>query len=669
MVFSLGRVIAPIALLAVTSAVGVSGSTTHIANVVISGTVRDVATKQPLGDAVVVIDRTTLSARTNAAGQYRLDLPDSIAKRGSLTINVRRTGYVVTSRVVQTRQQAITVDFSMTGVRGAIAAITQDSAVPANEVPLERMRARKEANQVATQSMDFSGRGVAGGVAAGKAMAPMPMESRRRYEANTSDPERPNTEGYDAISENPFIATATTPRSTFSIDVDRASYSNVRRFITSGQLPPRDAVRLEELINYFPYELPAPRGDDPVSITTEVAAAPWNTSHQLLRVGLRGRPIDVAKLPPNNLVFLIDVSGSMSDYNKLPLLKQAFQLLVDELRPQDRVALVVYAGQAGLVLPSTPGNQKEVILEAIERLSSGGSTAGGAGIRLAYDVAKQNHIRNGNNRVILATDGDFNVGVSSDAELVELIEQRREQGTFLTVLGFGTGNVKDSKMEKLADKGNGNYAYVDNITEARKVLVTEMGATLVAVAKDVKLQLEFNPSRVAGYRLLGYENRLLRDEDFKDDTKDAGELGAGHSVTALYELIPPGAADEKNIRRPDSLRYTQTPPKTAASSSSELLFVKLRYKQPTGAVSKELSHIVRDETTKNPSLDFRFASAVAEFGMVLRDSPNKGKSTIDDVIARAGRTLGEDEYGYRAEFVKLATSAKELLARRVAAER
>jgi Ca-activated chloride channel family protein len=669
MVFSLGRVIAPIALLAVTSAVGVSGSTTHIANVVISGTVRDVATKQPLGDAVVVIDRTTLSARTNAAGQYRLDLPDSIAKRGSLTINVRRTGYVVTSRVVQTRQQAITVDFSMTGVRGAIAAITQDSAVPANEVPLERMRARKEANQVATQSMDFSGRGVAGGVAAGKAMAPMPMERRRRYEANTSDPERPNTEGYDAISENPFIATATTPRSTFSIDVDRASYSNVRRFITSGQLPPRDAVRLEELINYFPYELPAPRGDDPVSITTEVAAAPWNTSHQLLRVGLRGRPIEVAKLPPNNLVFLIDVSGSMSDYNKLPLLKQAFQLLVDELRPQDRVALVVYAGQAGLVLPSTPGNQKEVILEAIERLSSGGSTAGGAGIRLAYDVAKQNHIRNGNNRVILATDGDFNVGVSSDAELVELIEQRREQGTFLTVLGFGTGNVKDSKMEKLADKGNGNYAYVDNITEARKVLVTEMGATLVAVAKDVKLQLEFNPSRVAGYRLLGYENRLLRDEDFKDDTKDAGELGAGHSVTALYELIPPGAADEKNIRRPDSLRYTQTPPKTAASSSSELLFVKLRYKQPTGAVSKELSHIVRDETTKNPSLDFRFASAVAEFGMVLRDSPNKGKSTIDDVIARAGRTLGEDEYGYRAEFVKLATSAKELLARRVAAER
>ena len=673
MVFSLGRVIAPIAFLAATSAVGVFGSTTRTtANVVITGTVSDVATKQPLADAVVSIRNTALSTKTDASGKYKLDLPDSVAKRGSVTLNVRRVGYVASSRVVQTRQAAIIVNVSLTGVRGEIPSIALDSAAPANETLLKRMRDKKEIDQAmvvatpAPQQMDFSGRGVAGGVAAGKAGVPM---EARRIASRTSDPERPNTEGYDAISENPFIATAASPRSTFSIDVDRASYSNVRRFITSGQLPPRDAVRLEELINYFPYELPAPRGDDPVSITTEVATAPWSSTHKLLRVGLRGRPIDVEKLPPNNLVFLIDVSGSMSDYNKLPLLKQAFQLLVNELRPQDRVALVVYAGQAGLVLPSTSGNEKEVILEAIERLSSGGSTAGGAGIRLAYDVAKQNFMRDGNNRVILATDGDFNVGVSSDAELVELIEQRREQGTFLTVLGFGTGNVKDSKMEKLADKGNGNYAYVDNITEARKVLVTEMGATLVTVAKDVKLQLEFNPARVAGYRLLGYENRLLRDEDFKDDTKDAGELGAGHSVTALYELIPPGAPDEKNIRRPDSLRYTQTPSRTDASSSSELLFVKLRYKQPTGAVSKELSHVVRDETTKTPSLDFTFASAVAEFGMVLRDSPNKGKSTIDDVIARAGRTLGEDEYGYRAEFVKLATSARELLARRVAAER
>ncbi|HUQ83439.1 MAG TPA: VWA domain-containing protein, partial [Gemmatimonadaceae bacterium] len=472
-----------------------------------------------------------------------------------------------------------------------------------------------------------------------------------------------NTEGYDAIAENPFLSTASTPRSTFSIDVDHASYSNVRRFLTNGQRPPRDAVRLEELINYFPYELPAPRGDDPVSITTEVGVAPWNPAHRLVRVGLRGRPIDVEKLPPNNLVFLIDVSGSMSSDDKLPLLKQAFSLLVNELRPQDRVALVVYAGNAGLVLPSTTGDQKEVILQALERLEAGGSTAGGAGIRLAYDVARQSFMPNGNNRVILATDGDLNVGASSDAELVQLIEERREHGTFLTVLGFGTGNVKDSKMEKLADKGNGNYAYVDNLTEARKVLVTEMGGTLFTVAKDVKLQIEFNPTRVAGYRLLGYENRLLRDEDFKDDTKDAGELGAGHSVTALYEVVPPNAPDAKTLRKSDPLRYFESGASTQRTESSELLYVKLRYKQPTGRTSKELTHVVRDEVTRNPSADFLFASAVAEFGMVLRDSPHKGMSSMEAVIARAERTRTEDEYGYRAEFVRLATQARAILER------
>jgi Ca-activated chloride channel family protein len=637
-----------------------TGATTRVVpvNVAITGTVRDSATKQALGGVIIAIQNTKLSATTNPQGTYRLDVPESIAKRGSVTLDVRRVGFRAVTRVVRTNATTIKADFALVAAREqAEVALQRQSEARLRKSYLAPLAAP------AVPDVEFSGRGVAGGRAAGTA---------GRYEVDRrerSDPGMRNTEGYDAINENPFIATSASPRSTFSIDVDHASYSNVRRFITSGQLPPRDAVRLEELINYFPYELPAPRGDDPVSITTEVAVAPWNSTHKLLRVGLRGRPIEVEKLPPNNLVFLIDVSGSMTDYNKLPLLKQAFRLLVNELRPQDRVALVVYAGQAGLVLSSTPGDQKEVILEAIERLSSGGSTAGGAGIRLAYDVAKENFMPRGNNRVILATDGDFNVGVSSDAELVELIEQRREQGTFLTVLGFGTGNVKDSKMEKLADKGNGNYAYVDNIAEARKVLVHEMGATLLTVAKDVKLQLEFNPARVAGYRLLGYENRLLRDEDFKDDTKDAGELGAGHSVTALYELIPPGVPDERDIRRPDSLRYTQTPARTVASSSSELLFVKLRYKQPTGLVSKELSHVVRDEVTKNPSLDFTFASAVAEFGMVLRDSPHKGKSTIDDVIARSQRTLGEDEYGYRAEFVRLATSARDLLAKRVAAER
>jgi Ca-activated chloride channel family protein len=334
---------------------------------------------------------------------------------------------------------------------------------------------------------------------------------------------------------------------------------------------------------------------------------------------------------------------------------------VTELRPQDRVALVVYAGNAGVVLPPTPGSQKDSILGAIERLEAGGSTAGGAGIRLAYDVAKEHFMPNGNNRVILATDGDFNVGVSSDAELVQLIEERREQGTFLTVLGFGTGNIKDAKMEKLADKGNGNYAYVDNIMEARKVLVTEMGGTLLTIAKDVKLQIEFNPSRVGAYRLLGYENRLLRDEDFKDDTKDAGELGSGHTVTALYELIPPGSPDLAKVPRPDSLRYTKTPSRTDAATSSELFFVKLRYKQPTGLESTEMTHVVPDEVTATPSVDLAFASAVAEFGMVLRDSPHKGKSSLDQVIARAERSKGSDQFGYRAEFVSMARIARDVL--------
>jgi Ca-activated chloride channel family protein len=351
----------------------------------------------------------------------------------------------------------------------------------------------------------------------------------------------------------------------------------------------------------------------------------------------------------------------MDEPDKLPLLKSAFRLLVNELRPQDRVALVVYAGNAGLVLPSTAGDRKEIILEAIDRLEAGGSTAGGAGLRLAYDVARGSFMPKGNNRVILATDGDFNVGVSSDAELVRLIEERREQGTFLTVLGFGTGNIKDSKMEKLADKGNGNYAYVDNLMEARKVLVTEMGATLLTIAKDVKLQIEFNPTRVAAYRLIGYENRLLRDEDFKDDRKDAGELGSGHTVTALYEVIPPAGSDLDQVRAPNDLRYSSAPARTDAANRDELLFVRLRYKPPTESKSREMTHIVADATVALPSTDFRFASAVAEFGMVLRDSPNKGKGSIDHAIKTAEGACGDDRFGYRAEFVSLARIARDVL--------
>ncbi len=385
-----------------------------------------------------------------------------------------------------------------------------------------------------------------------------------------------NTEEYGRFEENVFLTAADNPLSTFSIDVDRASYSNVRRFLRDGQRPPRDAVRIEEMVNYFTYDYPQPPAGQPFSITTEVARAPWNEGHRLLLIGLQGRRIKTADLPPNNLVFLIDVSGSMESPDKLPLIKRSLELLVGQLRPQDRVAIVVYAGNAGLVLPSTPGSDKGLISAAIEQLEAGGSTAGGEGINLAYQIAKENFLENGNNRVILATDGDFNVGVTSDGELERLIEQKRRDRIFLTVLGFGTGNIKDSKMELLADKGNGNYAYVDTLAEARKVLVEEMGATLFTIAKDVKVQIEFNPAHVAAYRLIGYENRLLRKEDFNNDAKDAGDIGAGHSVTALYEIVPPGA-EVVGQGSVDPLKYQKA---TAAAASPEMLTLKLRYKEP-----------------------------------------------------------------------------------------
>jgi Ca-activated chloride channel family protein len=650
------RIILPVALLALSAgSVATDRTATHGARLIISGRVTDSSTT-PLAQVQVALSEKRVGAITGADGRYRIVVPDYAGE--ALTVLARRIGFAPGTHTIRPSADTVTLDF-----------VLATSAISLNEVVVTGTAATIERRSLGSAVAHVSVAGSPPPTTTSDAKRQRVVEKEATaFGRRNADPGF-NTEGYDVIAENPFLRTASTPRSTFSIDVDHASYSNVRRFLNGGNRPPRDAVRLEELINYFPYELPAPRGEDPVSISTEVGVAPWNTTHRLVRIGLRGRPIEVDALPPNNLVFLIDVSGSMQAENKLPLLKAAFRLLVNELRPQDRVAMVVYAGSAGLVLPPTRGDQKETILQAIDRLEAGGSTAGGAGIRLAYDVAKANHMDQGNNRVILASDGDFNVGTSSDAELVQLIEQRREQGTFLTVLGFGTGNVKDSKMEKLADKGNGNYAYVDNIMEARKVLVTEMGATLVTVAKDVKLQIEFNPTRVAAYRLLGYENRLLHDEDFTDDTKDAGELGAGHSVTALYEVIPPGAPDADSVRRADPLRYTRNAATSGRAGSSELLYVKLRYKQPTGRRSKELTHIVRDEVVANPSADFTFASAVAEFGMVLRDSPHKAKSSMDSVIVRAERTRAEDEYGYRAEFVRLATRAREIVAREAVASR
>jgi Ca-activated chloride channel homolog len=465
-----------------------------------------------------------------------------------------------------------------------------------------------------------------------------------------------NTEDYDHITENGFRKVSDEPLSTFSIDVDAASYSNVRRFLNQGQLPPAGAVRIEEMINYFRYNYPAPKGKHPFSITTEMANCPWNTQHKLVMIGLQGKKIPVENLPASNLVFLIDVSGSMSGPQRLGLVQSSMKLLVDQLREEDRISIVVYAGAAGLVLPSTSGANKEDILEAIDALQAGGSTAGGEGIKLAYKVAKENFRKDGNNRVIICTDGDFNVGASSDDELERMIEKERESGVFLTVLGYGMGNYKDNKMQKLADKGNGNHAYIDGMSEAKKVLVSEFGGTLFTIAKDVKLQVEFNPTKVAGYRLIGYENRMLNKEDFNDDKKDAGELGSGHTVTALYEVIPAGVKSEF-LKDVDPLKYQKV--KTTPTTTNEILTVKFRYKKPDGNTSELIEHPVDDKfiAFANTSDNFRFATAVASFGMLLRNSEFKGATGYEQVLRIAKEARGADAEGYRNEFVKLVRKA------------
>jgi Ca-activated chloride channel family protein len=466
-----------------------------------------------------------------------------------------------------------------------------------------------------------------------------------------------NTEAYDRIDENPFRLATQDPLSTFSIDVDTASYANVRRFLNRGSLPPRDAVRIEELVNYFRYDYPQPPAGAPFSVTTELAPCPWNRDHRLALIGLQARPLDLDAVPARNLVFLLDVSGSMEPPDKLPLVRTAMRMLVDTLTARDRIAIVVYAGASGIVLPSTSGAHKDKIHEAIARLEAGGSTNGGAGITLAYQTAQQHFITGGINRVILATDGDFNVGVTNQGDLTRLIEDKRASGIFLSVLGVGTGNTKDSTMEKLADKGNGNYAYLDSLHEARKVLVREAGATLATVAKDVKIQIEFNPVNVAAYRLIGYENRMLAHQDFNDDRKDAGEIGAGHTVTALYEIVPVGA--DVDVPGVDPLKYQR--PTTAAPgvARDELMTVKLRYKAPDGNLSKLIVFPVKNRTAEM-SPNVGFAAAVAEFGMLLRESEHRGTATHADAAALARRFRGADPDGYRAEFVRLVELAEAL---------
>jgi len=606
----------------------------------IAGHVRDATTSKPVVGANVVVVGTSLSTVTDGNGHYVI----ANVPVGTYTVVARFIGYA------SGEKKGIRVTANATAVADLKIA---SSPIALQEVVVTGLYGSRAANGVVRV------RGATALGYLGSEADALPAQRFDSTEAWRYQRQPGNREQYDEIVENSFIAVAADPLSTFSIDVDRASYSNMRRFIMQdGQLPPRDAVRIEELVNYFPYDYAEPDGDDPLAIHTELAPAPWKPQHQLVRIGLQARRVKVENLPASNFVFLLDVSGSMMPANKLPLVKSAMRLLVNQLRAKDRVAMVVYAGSAGLVLPSTPGDQKDKILDAIERLEAGGSTAGGEGIRRAYDEAVANFIRGGNNRVILATDGDFNVGPSSDAEMVQLIEEKRRTGVFLTVLGGGEGNLQAAKMEKLADKGNGNYAYLDNIAEAQKVLVHELGGTLYTVAKDVKIQVEWNPARVRAYRLIGYENRMLRNEDFADDKKDAGEVGSGHSVTALYEVVPVGVNTDVTIRMPDSLRYQNRNAQSTSAAGPELLFVKVRYKQPDGDQSRLISQPVLAQAGQAPSVDFQFQAAVAEFGLLLRNSDFRGKADLGHVIAAAREARGNDADGYRAEFVRLAETVR-----------
>ncbi|MEX1256864.1 MAG: von Willebrand factor type A domain-containing protein [Gemmatimonadota bacterium] len=603
--------------------------------VTFAGRVLNDASGDPVTGAQVSIPGTRLGTVTGSAGEYALTVPRDVVPATGVTLRVMRLGFQVAEFVVVADDAFVSTDLRIKPTVLALQEIVATGQVD----PVTGVRSPMEVRA--------SVAAVGSGAAVGS------TDFRDRIGALPPPPDRDwNREQYDHIVENVFLDPIGNPLSTFSIDVDRASYSNVRRFLHEGRLPPVDAVRLEELVNYFPYEYERPEGDEPFAVTTELGRAPWRDGHLLLRIGIASPAIETESLPPNNLVFLLDVSGSMNSPDKLPLVKRSLRLLVNELRPDDRVAIVVYAGAAGLVLPSTPGARKSEILEAIERMEAGGSTAGGAGLRLAYEVAREYHMESGNNRIILATDGDFNVGESSDSEMIRLVEERRSQGTYLTVLGFGTGNLQSEKMQKLAQHGNGNYAYIDSLLEARKVLVSEMGGTLLTVAQDVKLQIEFNPERVQGYRLIGYENRLLAAEDFNDDARDAGELGAGHTVTALYEIVPVGVESEVEIGGTDPLRYRDPASVARTSEGAEVAFVRVRYKLPGEDESSLLEHPVGPRVSR-PSADFNFAAAVAGFGMILRDSEHRGSATSDQLLTLARNGLGEDRDGYRVEFVRV----------------
>ncbi|MBO6621735.1 MAG: von Willebrand factor type A domain-containing protein [Balneola sp.] len=580
----------------------------------VQGTVIESDTQQPLVGATIQIKAASIGETSDAKGSFEFYI-----EPGTYSIEVQLIGF---------KKYSSEITVPKTGLSNLVISLDPEMHSLDEIVMSGRAAMQKQSNVATSYTI-------------------IPPPAFRDY----------NTEEYAEISENTFKWATKTPLSTFSIDVDGASYSNVRRMLMDGRLPVKDAVRVEELINYFNYDYEHPVGEHPFSVNTEVGKAPWNPDHQLVQIGIQGEKVEADNLPPSNLVFLLDVSGSMSSHDKLPLLKKGFKLLTNQLREDDYVSIVVYAGNSGLVLPPTSGADKETILEALNKLNARGSTAGAAGIKQAYQVAKEHFRKDGNNRVILATDGDFNVGVSSNSELVDLIEEKRDEGIFLSVLGFGSGNLKDSKMEQIANNGNGNYYYIDNLLEAKKVLVSEMGGTLHTIAKDVKIQVEFNPQNVKAYRLIGYENRLLADEDFNNDEKDAGELGAGHTVTALYEVIPHGVDIDSSLSDIDPLKY-QTPTTPVNGFNDELMTVKLRYKQPDGDKSQLLSQVIKRSDRSELSENLKFAASVASFGMLLRDSKFKGNSSFEMVQQLAKESKGIDENGYRAEFIKIVELAE-----------
>lgn len=640
---------------------------------ILTGKILDAETGETLIGANVLMTQNGKPVRGVASdydGIYRLQLTP-----GTYDVEVSYTGYTSEKRtgVLVQAGQTTNLDFSLKAgtqltecvVVGAKVQILKKDQTSCGYVvqpakPEGKSKKSKKAGKeeevnirgARTQSNNYYIDGVrVSGSAPETARA---ARNKNHAPADTIAPPEATREQYNEIVENPFFEAKDTPVSTFSIDVDGAAYANVRRFLDSSQLPPRDAVRIEEMLNYFDYQYDTPKNGDPFAVTTELGECPWQPGNQLLMIAMKGREMDFGQLPPGNFVFLVDVSGSMGDPNKLPLVQQSLSLLLDQLRPEDRVALTVYAGAAGLVLPSTPASQKETIRRAIQNLSAGGSTAGGAGIQLAYKVAQDNFAAGGNNRVILCTDGDFNVGVNSEGDLTKLIENERESGVYLTVLGFGMGNYQEGKMQTLADKGNGNHAYIDGLDEAKKVLVREFGGTMYAIAKDVKLQLHFNPAAVASYRLIGYENRVLAKEDFDNDAKDAGELGAGHRVTALYEIVP-----VRTDRWPVDLEKTA---EVGQREPEDLMTLRLRYKPPTG---KHKSRLIEKNVSPRDlgctGDNFLLASAVAEFGLLLRDSKHKGHASWAQARARAAASAKNfDPDGYRQEMVRLIDAAEKL---------